>query len=177
MTRALLGCTIVLTLALTAHAQSFDPLYKPKPGDEAMVGRAFPYSDRLGMGMGGMDVKLSFFGDVGAEFPEMIWDTNKISGHIEDGHTYLIKQGKRYRLHAGLKVKIIAKTRTQATLFNAQLVQEPLYEAEIAEGEFAGTHLYIRGLSLQQKAKHLQDDWDMSDDDMHTGLVLEDDNQ
>src|SRR5271166_6403726 len=39
MTRALLGCTIVLTLALTAHAQSFDPLYKPKPGDEAIIGR------------------------------------------------------------------------------------------------------------------------------------------
>ena len=31
--------TIVLTLALTAHAQSFDPLYKPKPGDEAISGR------------------------------------------------------------------------------------------------------------------------------------------
>ncbi len=177
MTRALLGCTIVLTWALTAHAQSFDPLYKPKPGDEAMVGRPTGYNDhstRIGMGFD--QPKLSFFGDIGIEFPEMVTDVNRVTGHMEDGHTYLIKQGKRYRLHAGLKVKIIAKTRTQATLFNAQLVQEPLYEAEIAEGEFAGTHLYIRGLSLQQKAKHLQDDWDLSAEAIHIGLVFEDDN-
>ncbi len=213
MTRALLGCTIVLTLALTAHAQGFDPLYKPKPGDEAMVGRPTGYNDhstRIGMGFD--QPKLSFFGDIGIEFPEMVTDVNRVTGHMEDGHTYLIKQGKRYRLHAGLKVKIIAKTRTQATLFNAQLVQEPVYEAEIAgdlpgisanagengprpvrrptnpgmlapkngraiaEGEFAGTHLYIRGLSLQQKAKHLQDDWDLSAEAIHIGLVFEDDN-
>jgi len=105
MTRALLGCTIVLTWALTAHAQSFDPLYKPKPGDEAMVGRPTGYNDhstRIGMGFD--QPKLSFFGDIGIEFPEMVTDVNRVTGHMEDGHTYLIKQGKRYRLHAGLKV-------------------------------------------------------------------------
>jgi len=170
----MLGCTIVLTLGLTAHAQSFDPLYKPELGDTVMVG--WPDSYGIPIGVGGMRAKLSFFGTIGVESPEMVWDMNKVSGHMEDGHTYLLKQGKRYRLHAGLKVKIIAKTRTVATLFNAQIVQAPLYEVEIAEGEFTGIHVYISGFDLQQKARHLQDDWDQSDGVMHTGLVLEDDN-
>lgn len=104
MTRAMLGCTIVLTLGLTAHAQSFDPLYKPEPGDTVMVG--WPESYGIPIGVGGMRAKLSFFGTIGGESPEMVWDMNRVSGHMEDGHTYLLKQGKRYRLHAGLKVKI-----------------------------------------------------------------------
>jgi len=126
---------------------------------------------------GGMNrPKMSFFATVGVEYPEMIWDTNKISGHMETGNTALIKPGKRYHLYPGLKVKIIAKTKTVATVFNAQLAQEPVYEVEIIEGEFIGTHVYVMGLCLQGEAKNEQSDWDASAEIMHTGLVLEDDN-
>jgi hypothetical protein len=178
MTRALLGCTIVLALGLTARAQGFDPLYKPKPGDKAIIGYPMIYNEHPGVFQGGgIDrPKMSFFGTVGAEFPEMSWDTNKISGHMESGNTYLIKQGKRYHLHAGLKVKIIAKTKTVVTIFNAQLAQESVYEVEIIEGEFIGTHVYVMGLCLQGEAKYGKSDWDQSAEIMHTGLVLEDDN-
>jgi|GEM_PF-4719183 len=173
MTRALLGCTIVLTMALTAHAQVFDPLCKPKPGDEAMVGRPFIYNDpSMSFGL----LKAAFFSDVGYESPEMITDLNRVTGHMEDGHTYLLKQGKRYQLHAGLKVKIIAKTKTQTILYRAQLLQEPIYEVEIAEGEFSGTHVYIGGLSLQQKVKQLQGVWYPDEISMHSALIFEDDN-
>ncbi len=182
MTHALLGCTIVLTLALTAHAQGFDPLYKPKPGDEAIIGRLQTYNPT---DVFGLQPKLVFFGELGFEFPEMIRDLNRVTGHMEDGHTYMFKQGKQYYLHAGLKVKIIAKTRTRTTLYRAmiftQMLKEPIYEVEIAEGEFTGTHVYTSGISLQQKANHLQYDWDYNTNTvaglaMHAGLVLEDDN-
>jgi len=94
MTRTLLSCTIVVTLGLTAHAQSFDPLYKPKPEDQAVIGRPLIYNP-----MGVLLPKLSFFGDVGFEFPEMIRDLNRVTGHMEDGHTHLFEQGKQYYLH------------------------------------------------------------------------------
>jgi len=171
MTRALLGCTIVLMLGLTAHAQGFDPLYKPELGDTAVIGCPIVYNPTHSN-----SPKVSFFGVAGYENSEIPWNMNEVNGHMEDSHTYLAKPGKRYHLHAGLRVKIVAKCRTVTIIFNAQRVLEPWYEVEIAEGELAGIHLYIGGLSLQQKSKSLQNDWDEIAEVMHTGVVLEDDN-
>ncbi len=174
MTRALLSCTIVLTLGLIAHAQGFDPLYKPKPGDEAIIARPILLAPHLGMGM---TLKPIFVYDIGPESPDAFTDLGKLNGsNLEESQTSILPQQKIYHLRAGTKVKVIAKTKTMSTIFNAQLLRIPIYEVEITEDGLAGTHVYISGISLQMKADHAQAAWTDHDLSMHNALVMEDDN-
>ena len=84
MTRALLGCTIVLTLALTAHAQSFDPLYKPKPGDEAIIGRPLLFYSQPEVEMA--LPKVIFAHDIGCESPDVFTDLARFTHELRTVH-------------------------------------------------------------------------------------------
>jgi hypothetical protein len=177
MTRALLNGLIILTFTQAASAQGFDPLYKPSPGDEALVGCPLLYTENTAaVQAGSQPCNVAFFSQMAGESPKIYFSYNKPSGNLEDQRTSLVPEGKRYVLKAGTKVKVISKAKVFATIVNAQLVQEPIYEIELLEEPFQGAHLYIRGTALQQRARQLQDDWDFNALRLHTGAVLEADN-
>ena len=177
MTRALLGCTIVLTLAVTAHAQNFDPLYKPKPGDEAVIGRPILLYSHPEMKMSAP--RVVFIYDNVIASPDAFVDLGKFSAsNMEESQTYILSPQRRaYHLRAGTKVKVIAKTKTMHAISHAELLHIPIYEVEITEDSLAGTHVYLIGSSLQMKAAlQIGGAWTSSDVSMHDALVMEDDN-
>jgi len=173
MKRTLSACLLTFALPLMVHGQNFDPAYKPEPGDVAVVGFAVTYGAPL---KDEFNSKYVFLGCQAFASLDGIRGTGKLSGNLEVTPTYLIPSAPRYRLKAGTKVKIIAKTRTIPIIFFSVYVQDPVYEIELMEDPFIGKHAYISGSVLQQKAKHTMPDWDDQAEAIHTAVVYEADN-